>query len=197
MATAERAPLQRDTIVAAARELIATDGLEALSLRRLGARLGVSAPALYAHVNDKRDLLRAVAEGEFARLVREYEQMVDAEPMARIRFHARTYITYARENPELFRVMFLFPPELAQADVPEDVPLPAATEAFGWAAQAVVDAIEAGLLVADDPLLPTLTLWAGAHGVATVLQLGFGLPPELEDRMVDDMTDRLLAGYAP
>jgi hypothetical protein len=33
--------------------------------------------------------------------------------------------------------------------------------------------------------------------VATVLQLGFGLPAELEERMIDEVTDRLLAGYAP
>ena len=76
------------------------------------------------------------------------------------------------------------------------VDLDAATDAFTWATAAVDDAIAAGLLVTDDPLLLSLTLWAGAHGVATVLQLGFGLPTDLEDRMVDDITDRILAGYA-
>ena len=59
---ADRPPLQRETIVEAARDLIITDGLEALSLRRLAGQLGVTAPALYAHVRDKQDLLRALAE---------------------------------------------------------------------------------------------------------------------------------------
>ena len=63
--------------------------------------------------------------------------------------------------------------------------------------ETVEAALGSGELVADDPLLLALTLWSGAHGVATVLQLGFDLPPELEDAMVDDITDRIIAGYRP
>ena len=197
MPTADRPPLQRDAIVAAARSLITTDGLEALSLRKLAAELGVTAPALYAHVRDKQDLLRALAEGEFDALVARFDAVDDADPIARIKGHGRAYVQHARENPELFRVMFLFPPELAPASVPADVELPGATRAFEAAAAAVEDAIATGAIAADDPLLVALTLWSGTHGVANVLQLGFGLPPELEDAMIDEVTDRLLAGYRP
>jgi hypothetical protein len=52
-----------------------------------------------------------------------------------------------------------------------------------------------GLIVNEDPDLEALTLWAGAHGVASVLQLGFGIPPEVGDAMIDEVTDRILAGY--
>jgi AcrR family transcriptional regulator len=196
-AAPDRPPLQREAIVEAARDLIVAGGLEALSLRRLAAQLGVTAPALYAHVRDKQDLLRALAEGEFDKLVARFDAVTEPDPVARIRAHGRAYVEHARENPELFRVMFLFPPELGAADVPDDVKLPAATKAFTAAASAVTEATEAGAIVADDPLLVALTLWSGTHGVATVLQLGFGLPAELEDRMIDEVTDRILAGYAP
>jgi AcrR family transcriptional regulator len=193
----DRPPLQRDAIVAAARELIATEGLEALSLRRLAARLGVTAPALYAHVRDKADLLRALAEGEFKALVARFDAVTDPDPIERIRAHGRAYVAHAQANPELFRVMFLFPPELSPASVPPGVELPGATKAFAAAATAVEEAIAAGAIASDDALLVALTLWSGTHGVATVLQLGFGLPPELEAAMVDEVTDRLLAGYRP
>ena len=195
VARGERPPLQRETIVAAARELIREAGLEALSLRRLAERLGVTAPALYAHVRDKTDLLRAVAEGEFLALVAAYARVEDREPVARMRAHARAYIAVARNEPEMFRVMVLFPPELGPADVPDDAELPAATAAFALAAGAVEEAAAAGAITTDDVLLTTLTFFAAAHGVATVLGLGFGLPPELEDRMIDEMLDRLIAGY--
>jgi AcrR family transcriptional regulator len=189
--------LQRDAIVAAARELIATEGLEALSLRRLAARLGVTAPALYAHVSGKADLLRALAEGEFEALVARFDAVTDPDPIERIKAHGRAYVAHAQANPELFRVMFLFPPELSPASVPPGVELPGATKAFAAAATAVEEAIAAGAIASDDALLVALTLWSGTHGVATVLQLGFGLPPELEAAMVDEVTDRLLAGYRP
>lgn len=197
MAVAEREPLQREAIVEAGRQLVITGGLEALSLRRLAAQLGVTAPALYAHVRDKQDLLRAIAEIEFDRLVARFDAVTVTDPVERIRAHGRAYVDHAREQPELFRVMFLFPPEAIPADVPDDVKLPGATKAFAAAAGAVEAALASGELEADDPLLLALTLWSGAHGVATVLQLGFDLPPELEDAMVDDITDRILAGYRP
>lgn len=48
-------------MVESALELIDRDGLGALSMRRLGAALGVEGMALYTHVRDKDDLLDAVA----------------------------------------------------------------------------------------------------------------------------------------
>jgi AcrR family transcriptional regulator len=186
--------------VAAARELVITGGLEALSLRRLAAQLGVTAPALYAHVKDKSDLLRALAEDEFDRLVARFDRVAAAtdaaDPVARIRAHGRAYVEHAREQPELFRVMFVFPPELSPADVPGEVQLPAATRAFAAASAAVEEAVASGALEGD-PLVMALTFWAGAHGLAQVLQLGFGLPAELEDQLIDEMVGRLVAGYQP
>jgi AcrR family transcriptional regulator len=62
-ATAPRRPrLDRATVVEAARELLDDEGLAALSMPRLGERLGVTAMALYRHVSDRADLERAVVE---------------------------------------------------------------------------------------------------------------------------------------
>lgn len=57
-----RAPLTRQTIAQAALELIDQEGLDSLSMRRLGTRLGVEAMALYHHFPSKGDLLDAVME---------------------------------------------------------------------------------------------------------------------------------------
>jgi len=53
--------LTPDAIVAAALALIGDEGLEAFSTRRLGARLGVEAMALYHHFPNKAVLLDRVA----------------------------------------------------------------------------------------------------------------------------------------
>jgi len=195
MVKEERAPLQREVIISTTRELIVSGGLEALTLRRLASHLGVTAPALYGHVKDKQDLLRALAEDEFDRLVARFAAVTATDPIERIRALNRAYVAHARENPEMFRVMFLFPPDLSVGDLPEGVELPGATRAFNGAAEAITAAIEAGAITSDDPLLVALTLWSAVHGVATVLQLGFDLPPELEDAMVEEVTNRVLSGY--
>lgn len=190
-APADRPPLQRAAIVEAARSLIIAGGVEAMSLRRLARQMGVTAPALYAHVRDKQDLLRAVAEAETDRLAASFDAFADLEPVERIRAHSRAYVAYSRDNPELFRVILMVPP----AGTVGTVPLPATTTAFAAAVRAVEDAIATGAIEADNALLVALTLWSGAHGVATLLQLGFDLPPELEDAMIDEVTERILAGY--
>ena len=195
--TTDRQVLRREAIVAAARELVSTDGLDALSLRRLAARLGVTAPALYAHVADKGDLLRALATHEFDVLVARFAALDEPDPVARVKAQSRAYVAYAREEPELFKVMFLFPPDLTGAGLPEGLELPGATQAFVAAAGALDEAVASGALVTPDPLLAALTVWSGVHGVASVLQLGLDLPPEVEDALVDEVTDRLLRGYAP
>ena len=47
-------------MIAAAVDLIDSDGVDALSMRRLAARLGVTPMALYNHVADKHDLIAGV-----------------------------------------------------------------------------------------------------------------------------------------
>lgn len=190
--------MQRESIVASARVLIADDGLDNFTLRRLAHGLGVTAPALYGHFEDKKDLLRAVAEEQFGRLQERFDAVEATDPLDRIRLLNRAYADQARENPELFRVMFLFAPNLGGASgLPQGAEHPAATKVFEAAAEAVTAAIASGAIQAADPLLVALTLWSAVHGVSTVCQLGFGLSRELENSLVDEVTDRLLRGYAP
>jgi AcrR family transcriptional regulator len=57
-----RAPLTRDRVLAAGVDLADESGIHALSMRRLGQRLGVEAMSLYNHVSSKDDLLDGMAE---------------------------------------------------------------------------------------------------------------------------------------
>jgi TetR/AcrR family transcriptional regulator, tetracycline repressor protein len=61
-----RAPLTVDSIVAAAWELSHGGDAEAVSLRDLGASLGVHPTAIYRHFRDKHELMCAVADRTMA-----------------------------------------------------------------------------------------------------------------------------------
>ncbi len=63
-----REHLSRERIVEAALELVDRDGLDALSMRRLGAALGVEGMALYHHIPSKAELLDALIERVFTEL---------------------------------------------------------------------------------------------------------------------------------
>ncbi|SDL83944.1 TetR/AcrR family transcriptional regulator [Nonomuraea jiangxiensis] len=58
----EQPALSREQIVAAALELLDTEGIDALSMRRLGTRLNAGATSMYTHVAGKEELLELVVD---------------------------------------------------------------------------------------------------------------------------------------
>jgi len=59
---AARQPLNRERILNAAVDLADRDGIDALSMRRLGGELGVEAMALYRHVGNKEELFDGMVD---------------------------------------------------------------------------------------------------------------------------------------
>lgn len=57
MARRSEISLDKQAVLAAAFDLLQAEGIEALTMRKLAARLSVQAPALYWHVGDKAQLL--------------------------------------------------------------------------------------------------------------------------------------------
>ena len=70
-----RRPLTRDRILDAAVRIVDRDGLEALSMRRLGGDLGVEAMSLYRHVPSKTALLDGVIERLFGELQKNVDHL--------------------------------------------------------------------------------------------------------------------------
>jgi AcrR family transcriptional regulator len=64
-----RDPLTRDRVIDAALRIMDQDGLEAVTMRRLGRELGVEAMSLYGHVRDKEDILDGVTEAIMSRFL--------------------------------------------------------------------------------------------------------------------------------
>ncbi|MDX6742913.1 TetR/AcrR family transcriptional regulator [Actinocorallia sp. A-T 12471] len=93
-----RAVLSRDAIVNAAIDLIERDGVEALSMRKVAARLGVAAMSLYHHVPNKAALVDAVVE----RVVSDLDFADDpaADPRERARGMMRAFRKIAKDRPK-------------------------------------------------------------------------------------------------
>jgi AcrR family transcriptional regulator len=72
------APLERERIVRTALALVDREGLKALSMRRLGAELGVDPMAVYYHIPNKHALLHAIVEAVMAEIDLSVDQ--PAEP---------------------------------------------------------------------------------------------------------------------
>ena len=91
-------------IVAAARDLLEAEGIEALSMRRLAQRLGIRAPSIYKHVADKQALEAALISAGFEEQADLFERAIESgsDPLAAI---AQAYRDFARRHPHLYRLM--------------------------------------------------------------------------------------------
>lgn len=99
----------RKALLAAALDLLEDDGLEALSLRRVAARVGVSHAAPAHHFPTLRALLNALAAIGFERFgaaMRDARAAAAPDPAAQMRAARHGYLTFAEAHPALFRLMF-------------------------------------------------------------------------------------------
>jgi len=98
----------KQALIDNALDLIKGQGVEKLSLRKLAATIGVNQTALYSHFKNKNELLAELARQGYSalalRMKRLEEQNLkhDAVLMAL----SRSYIEFAQENPEIFKLMF-------------------------------------------------------------------------------------------
>ncbi len=100
-----RAPLTRERIVRAAMAIVDDQGPEALSMRRLGAVLGVEAMSLYKHVESKE----AILDGIRALLIEDFAARLPAAPLGDWREDlagfARAYRAVGRDHPRAFPLL--------------------------------------------------------------------------------------------
>lgn len=105
-----RKGLEDETILNEALLLVAEEGIEGFSLRGLARRLGVRSASLYNHVSSLDDLLCRVARlamGRMNEVLRDAVAGEVREGAVRALFFA--YRAYARDNPEVYRVVLSIP----------------------------------------------------------------------------------------
>lgn len=174
---------------------IRTEGVEGLTLREIGTRLGVSRTALYRHFADKGALLEAVATEGFRTLRQELLGAWDAggHGLAGLDQMGVAYVRFAVASPAHYRVMFGRFVE-PSAGLPE-----LATEAAG-ALSALVDALialqGADLVRRDEPMTQARFVWALVHGVAMLAIDGQVREPDAIDTLTRYALDRLAVGIA-
>lgn len=91
-------------MVERALELADDEGVDAVTMRRLGSLLGVEAMALYTHIDSKDDLLAAIGE----RILRELEVEPREHPdwRGRIETVCRSWATLRERHPQTFPLIY-------------------------------------------------------------------------------------------
>jgi len=166
----------RSALLASATELAREAGPDAVVLREVARRTGVSHNAAYRHFADRDALLEAVAEEGMAgleRLMRVRMAEVDAgEPaeaaMARLKAVGRAYVEFALEEAGLFEAVFGGFTLLSQVDSYQT----SIEGPYVLLNQVLDECVAAGAVDAAHRPGAELSCWAAVHGFAVLHQRG-------------------------
>jgi AcrR family transcriptional regulator len=158
----------RSALLEEALRTIQTQGVEHLTLRTVGEKLGVSRSALYRHFADKQALLATVGREGFRMLRQAIADAWEQNGRGRTGFAAmaRAYVQFAVAHPSHYRVMFGGFIESAAKD---DEFVGEATAAFQVLVDSLIEQQNTGAIRRDEPVLMANFIWALVHGTAMLL----------------------------
>ena len=177
----------------AAREMFVAEGYGSVSMRKIADKISYSPTTIYLYFKDKSDLLHQICEQTFARLaqnIKAIERLSD-NPLEKLRSGMREYVHFGLKHPSQYEIIFITPlpknVEKAFDDTNGKI-------AFDTMRDVVADCISENLLKSNDVELISQTLWAGIHGVTSVLIKHEGFPFVERDKLIDNVIDTLIAG---
>lgn len=161
-------------IVEAARGLLEEDGLEAVTMATVAARVGVRPPSLYKHVRDHAALLAAIATdtaGELARVLADSDARPGDPPETRLFALADAYRRFARRCPRAAAMLFVDLGPGTRASV----------EAGALATRPIIE-VAAAIVGPADALSAARVLTAFAYGFTSMEMAGaFRLGGSVDD----------------
>ena len=183
-----------DRILRCARVLFERDGVQGVTMRRVADAAGVTPMAIYRHFRNREALLKRIGDDSFDAIARHWSARGrGGDVLTRLIAVQRIYLDYALAHPHLFDQAF----SAARSDArryPEDFQA-RRSPTLNVVADAVEDAMLAGVLRRDDVWEVTMTLWAHTHGLAALYRAGrFNLGEAAFRRFYDASVERLLAG---
>ncbi len=167
----------REKVMSAGLALIEEAGVQALSMREVARRAGVSHQAPYHHFGDKAAILAALAAEGFAEMAAAMRRAAGREttPQKRVEAIGRAYIRFALARPALFKLMFQS--ELVAIEA-HDKAQSQAMDAFGFLVSLIEEAAGERSPMQRQALV--FAAWSLVHGVSTLIlenRLQQRLPP--------------------
>jgi len=186
----------RQEILDAASELFVKEGFENVSMRRIADRIEYSPTTIYLYFKDKAELLESICQETFSKLIERLSKILEqpGDPIERLKRGLLAYVEFGLQNPHHYRSTFMTP-------LPDEVdhqkyvkPEAAGIQAFDFLRRSVYDCIAAGKFKVKDAELASQTLWAGIHGVTSLLITHAHFPWVGKEKVIRGMLDTLVAG---
>jgi len=160
-----------DRILAAARALFRAGGVEAVTVRGVAARVGVTPMAIYRHFAGKEALIDALVLEGLDRWAARLANVEAGDAFDWLVAGGDEFLAFALEEPRRFEAAFLVSSSGARR-FPDDFASGRSPAGRLWIAR-LDELRRAGRLATDaDPLEAGFTLWALAQGLITLYRAG-------------------------
>jgi AcrR family transcriptional regulator len=182
----------REEIVAAAARLIEEGGQDAVSLRAIARRAGITAPSIYAHFEDLDEVLEAVVANTFEALTDYLRRGVEGhpDPVARLRGTCHAYLAFGHEHPEQYAVLFSRTFALP-TEVDKTVDNMVGAEAFSFLIDGIRECVAAGHSDSTQLQEDATALWVALHGYVGLRTAIPDFPWPPEEVVLDNLIDRI------
>lgn len=185
----------RRKILDAAREMFVAEGYETFSMRKLAGRIEYSPTTIYLHFKDKAELFNAICEETFAKLVVRLDALGRRhtdDPLSYLCEGMRAYVDFGLKHPNHYTVAFIFSPRETEnytyvGSIGE--------KAFGYLQKAVGQCVEAGVFRPVDIDAAAQVVWAGMHGVTSLLIAHEDFPFVPKKKLVETLIESLIRGF--
>ncbi len=157
----------RKKIIEAARDIYAEEGPQGLSMRKVARQVGVSAPAIYRHFEDKEELVTEVCREGFS-VFAGYLMRGTGEPgpMERLEATGRGYLEFALDHPQYYEVMFMARhPTFERLAVEAQK---ASSPTFQILIDRIAECQRAGLMPEGDASMFATAIWSHVHGLVSL-----------------------------
>jgi AcrR family transcriptional regulator len=187
----------REEILDAARALFVKEGYENVSIRKIAEKIEYSPGTIYLHFRDKAEILEQICEETFVRLERKLSAInhdTAGNAMDRLRRGLRVYIQFGLDNPHHYIITFMMSGH--QPKPGDFLTATAGGRCFGELIKGVTAAMQAGMIEPGDVAEISQAIWAGIHGVTSLLITACGFPFIEQNRLIDRVIDVLIRGVA-
>lgn len=156
-------------ILDTAERILASEGLEALNMRRLADEGGVTPTTLYYYFDSKDHLLNLLRVRAAKRLNGKLRRLRPSDPGTALVELADGYIAFAEENPRLYRLLVEPPPGPSSEWSPEER---GALQIPYSAMESILDTVAQGGARTTDKREKVMAAWIMLHGFVSLLASG-------------------------
>ncbi len=171
--------ITKKDIIKTALELIRKNGADALNARNVAAALDCSTQPVFSNFATMEELRKAVTEGAYNEYLRYLKREAESGEYPEYKSYGMAYIRFAKEEKELFKLLFMSDRTGADTSPSED---------FKEAVQMIM---KTNGITYEKAMLIHLEIWTCVHGIGVMLATSF---LSLEWELISDILTDVYQG---